>query len=229
MPARRYSRAQSTVILALLTLYAAELNSTKDLGPVLAIGVAVGMLVMITLLPALLVSFPRGVFWPYRPSYGSSEPTARGMWARIGWSMTPRPRIIWITTAVILGIMALGLTGLKAHGLTNAEAFRTHPDSVTGETVLARHFPAGAGDPVIIIGNPKRCGPTAVRLRRHPRNRGRHASNGTGRPRLPRGNADLPARQPGGLRHDRPGPVRGAHGCPAPTRRWAATPRSTWT
>ena len=68
----------SAVIVALLTLFAAELNSTKSLGPVLAIGVAVGMLAMLTLLPALLVIFPRGVFWPYRPSYGSAEPTARG-------------------------------------------------------------------------------------------------------------------------------------------------------
>jgi RND superfamily putative drug exporter len=40
----------------LLTLSVAELNSTKSLGPVLAIGVAVGMFVMITLLPALMVS-----------------------------------------------------------------------------------------------------------------------------------------------------------------------------
>jgi len=31
------------------------------------------------------VSFPRGVFWPYRPTYGSAEPTTRGPWARIGW------------------------------------------------------------------------------------------------------------------------------------------------
>ena len=54
----------STVIIALLTLSVADLNSTKGLGPVLAIGVAVGMLAMITLLPALLVTFRRGVFWP---------------------------------------------------------------------------------------------------------------------------------------------------------------------
>src|SRR5215472_12432758 len=60
----------ATVVVSLLTLSAAELNSTKSLGPVLAIGVAVGMFVMITLLPALLVTFPRGVFWPYRPAYG---------------------------------------------------------------------------------------------------------------------------------------------------------------
>jgi putative drug exporter of the RND superfamily len=149
----------STVIIALLTVFAAELNSTKDLGPVLAIGVAVGALAMLTLLPALLVSFPRGVFWPYRPTYGSSEPTTRGMWARVGWSMTARPRMIWITTTVVLGVMALGLIGLKANGLTNAQSFRGHPDSVIGETVLARHFPAGAGVPVIVIGNQNAAAP----------------------------------------------------------------------
>ncbi|HEY3087505.1 MAG TPA: MMPL family transporter [Jatrophihabitantaceae bacterium] len=149
----------STVIIALLTVFAAELNSTKDLGPVLAIGVAVGALAMLTLLPALLVSFPRGVFWPYRPTYGSSEPTTRGMWARVGWSMTARPRMIWITTTAVLGVMALGLIGLKANGLTNAQSFRGHPDSVIGETVLARHFPAGAGVPVIVIGNESAAAP----------------------------------------------------------------------
>jgi RND superfamily putative drug exporter len=143
----------STVIVAMLTLSVAELNSTKSLGPVLAIGVAVGMLAMITLLPALLVIFPRGVFWPYRPAYGSPEPTTRGLWARVGWAIAPRPRLVWVTTAVVLGVLALGLTGLKASGLTSAQSFRGHPDSVTGEAVLAAHFPAGAGQPVIVIGN----------------------------------------------------------------------------
>ena len=144
----------ATVVVALLTLSVAELNSTASLGPVLAIGVAVGMFVMITLLPALLVTFPRGVFWPYRPAYGSAEPTHRGMWARVGWGIAPRARITWITTAVILGVLALGLTGLRAGGLTNAQSFRGHPDSVIGQSVLAEHFPAGAGEPVIVIGNP---------------------------------------------------------------------------
>ena len=149
----------STVILALMTLFTAELNSTKDLGPVLAIGVAVGLLVMISLLPALLVIFPRGVFWPYRPSFGSAEPTNRGVWARIGWSIAPRPRRTWIITSVILGVLALGLIGLKADGLTAAQSFRGQPDSVVGEKVLAAHYPAGAGQPVIVIGNPAKAVP----------------------------------------------------------------------
>jgi putative drug exporter of the RND superfamily len=149
----------ATVVLALLTLSAAELNSTKSLGPVLAIGVAVGMIVMVTLLPALLVIFPRGVFWPYRPTYGSPEPTTRGLWARVGWAIAPRARLTWITTAVILGILALGLTGLKASGLTNAQSFRGHPDSVVGEAVLTQHFHTSAGTPVVVIGNASAAAP----------------------------------------------------------------------
>jgi len=149
----------ATVIVSLLVLSVAELNSTKSLGPVLAIGVGVGMLSMLTLLPALLVIFPRGVFWPYRPTYGSAEPTTRGLWARVGWAIAPRPRVTWVTTAVILGVLALGLTGLKASGLTNAQSFRGHPDSVAGEAVLAAHFPAGAGEPVVVIGNPGAAAP----------------------------------------------------------------------
>jgi putative drug exporter of the RND superfamily len=143
----------STVVLSLLTLLVAELASTKSLGPVLAIGVAVGLCAMLTLLPALLVIFGRWMFWPRRPALGSAEPTEHGLWARIGARMVRRPRLVWVVTAVVLGTLALGLTGLKANGLQNRDAFRTKPEAVTGELVLARHFPAGAGDPVQVVGN----------------------------------------------------------------------------
>jgi RND superfamily putative drug exporter len=142
----------ATVILSLLTLLVAELNSTKSLGPVMAIGVAVGLLAMITLLPALLVIFGRWVFWPLRPTVGSAEPTERGMWARIGQRMARRPRAVWIVTAVVLGVLALGVTQLEANGLQSKDSFRTDPEAVLGEAVLARHFPAGAGNPVQVIG-----------------------------------------------------------------------------
>src|SRR6185503_10963514 len=51
-----------TVILSLLALSLGELNSTKGLGPVLAIGVGVALLSMMTLLPALLVITGRWMF-----------------------------------------------------------------------------------------------------------------------------------------------------------------------
>ena len=143
-----------TVILSLLTLSLAELNSTKSMGPVLAIGVAVALLAMMTLLPALLVITGRWVFWPVKPAYGSAEPTTRGFWARVGRRIAVRPRVVWIGTVVVLGAMAAGLAGLHASGLTNAQSFRGHPDSVTGQTVLDAHFPGGAGQPVEVFGNP---------------------------------------------------------------------------
>src|ERR1700729_1003562 len=113
-----------TVVLGLLTLSAAELNSTKSLGPVLAIGVAVALLSMMTLLPALLLIFGRNIFWPVKPTFGTEEPTIRGFWARVGRRIAVRPRLVWVVTALILGVMATGLFGLKAGGLTTAQGFR---------------------------------------------------------------------------------------------------------
>jgi putative drug exporter of the RND superfamily len=141
-----------TVIVSLLILGLAELNSTKSMGPVLAIGVAVALLSMMTLLPALLVITGRWVFWPVKPVYGSAEPTTRGFWSRVGRSIAVRPRSVWIATVVVLGAMAAGLFGLHAHGLTNAQALRGHQDSVAGQTVLDAHFPGGSGQPVQVFG-----------------------------------------------------------------------------
>jgi RND superfamily putative drug exporter len=142
----------ATVILSLLTLLVAELASTRSLGPVMAVGIAVGLFAMLTLLPALLVIFGRWIFWPVRPTLGSPEPTERGVWARIGARMARRPRVVWIVTAVALGALALGVTQLEANGLQSKDSFRTQPESIKGEEVLARHFPAGAGNPVQVIG-----------------------------------------------------------------------------
>jgi putative drug exporter of the RND superfamily len=147
-----------TVILSLLALLVAELSSTKSLGPVMAVGIAVGLCAMLTLLPALLVILGRWVFWPLRPTLGSPEPTERGLWARIGARMARRPRLVWVVTAVMLGVLALGLTGLKANGLQSKDSFRTKPEAVTGEEVLGRHFAAGAGNPVQVVGKAEAAG-----------------------------------------------------------------------
>ena len=153
----------ATVIVGMLCLLFAETNSTRSLGPVAAIGVAVALLVMISLLPALLVVCGRWLFWPVKPQYGSAEPTTRGFWARVGNRIARRPRTVWITTALVLGALSIGVVNLNANGLTNAESFTGHPDSVVGEEAVARHFPqaAGAGNPVAIVAD----APAAERVR----------------------------------------------------------------
>src|SRR3712207_1180991 len=117
--------------MSILTL--AEVNSTSGLGPVAALGIVVGLLAMITLLPALLVICGRWLFWPLRPRYGTPEPTATGLYARLGRSIARRPRVVWIVTAVILGGMALGMFRLDADGLTAEDTFTTTQPSAVGE------------------------------------------------------------------------------------------------
>ena len=85
-----------TVVLGMLCLVFADMNSTAGLGPVAAIGIGVGLLVMITLLPALLVIFGRWIFWPRRPAYDTVEPSSAGFWARVGARIAPRPRLVWV-------------------------------------------------------------------------------------------------------------------------------------
>ncbi len=144
----------ATVVVSLLFLQFADMNSTRGLGPVAAIGVATSLLVMITLLPALLVIAGRWVFWPARPAFGTPDPASTGRWARLGRGIARRPRLVWSVTAVVLAGCALGLTQLHATGLTQKDSFTGTPQSAVAQQVLQRHFPAGQdGQPVIVIGN----------------------------------------------------------------------------
>ncbi|WP_436520172.1 MMPL family transporter [Actinoplanes sp. HUAS TT8] len=147
----------ATVAIGMGCLMLAEVNSTSGLGPVAALGVLVGLLAMMTLLPALLVIFGRWLFWPVRPRYGTPEPTATGLWARMGNRIARRPRAVWISTAVVLGAMALGLVQLDANGLSQQDSFTSEQPSVAGLEVLGRHFPAGQGDPVVVIAGADRA------------------------------------------------------------------------
>ncbi|MFC4472030.1 MMPL family transporter [Streptomyces xiangluensis] len=143
----------ATVVLSMLVLLAAEMNSTRGLGPVAAIGVAVALIAMLTLFPALLVIFGRWIFWPVSPHFGAPDPTERGVWARMGRRIARRPRMIWGVTAAALALLSLGLIQMRAEGLSNADAFTDKPDSIVGQEVSARYFPAGSGDPLVIISD----------------------------------------------------------------------------
>lgn len=142
-----------TVVLSMLVLLVAEMNSTRGLGPVAAIGVTIALLAMLTLFPALLLIFGRWIFWPTVPHFGSADPTERGIWARMGRRIARRPRMVWSITAAVLVALSLGLFQLRAEGIANADAFTNTPDSITGQKVSARYFPAGSGDPLVIVSN----------------------------------------------------------------------------
>ncbi|MEV7235692.1 MMPL family transporter [Streptomyces sp. NPDC051020] len=141
----------ATVAVSLMLLMLATLNSTKGLGPACAVGILVGLLAMVTLMPALLVICGRWIFWPVKPSYGSAVATDKGLWTRVGTAVSGRPRIVWIGTALVLGVMAIGVFGLKADGLSAPDQFTNKPQMAVGEEIQSRHFPAGSGDPIYVV------------------------------------------------------------------------------
>jgi len=141
----------STVIAGLLVLLLSDLSGNRGLGPVGAIGVAASMLTVLTFLPALLVVFGRWIFWPKIPRFDDVDEQLSGTWAKIGNAVERNPKRIWISTAILLTVLAGFSFTLKADGLANTEAFTKKTDSVIGIERLGEHFPSGEGSPVEIV------------------------------------------------------------------------------
>jgi RND superfamily putative drug exporter len=143
----------STVIAGLMVLLLSDLSSNRGLGPVGSIGIASAMLAALTLLPALIVLFGRWIFWPKIPKFDDEDEKLSGFWAKVGSFVDRRPTPIWITTALVLLVLAGFSTTLKSDGLSQTEAFTSRTDSVIGLEKLGEHFPSGEGTPVEIVAD----------------------------------------------------------------------------
>ncbi len=143
----------ATVILGMLCLTVAEMSSTAGMGPVVAVGVAVTYLVMVTLLPALLVITGRWMFWPLRPKAGSAEPTQTGTWAKVGKAIAVRPRSVWVVTTGLLLIACLGLFKLDANGLSTEDTYTKEFDSLKGTKVLAAHEMVDQSNTMLVVAD----------------------------------------------------------------------------
>ncbi len=141
-----------TVVLGVLALLLSELNSTQGLGPVSAVGIVFAMLAALTFLPAVLVLLGRAAFWPFRPAYGSAPTEVRGVWGRVSRLVGRRARPIWVSVTLLLAVLAAFLPQFKAEGVAQSDFFLTTVEATEGQDALARHFPAGSGDPAIVIG-----------------------------------------------------------------------------
>ncbi len=140
-----------TVIAALLTLSLAEVTGTSGLGPIGAMGIAIAMASMLTILPALLTVFGRKAFWPFVPWVGTEGPDeTHGVWRRIAAWVARGPRRVWVGTLAVLAVMIAGLAFLNSD-LTTGNMFRNEVDSVQGQELLEAGFPAGANAPTNVL------------------------------------------------------------------------------
>ncbi|SEF37926.1 putative drug exporter of the RND superfamily [Amycolatopsis pretoriensis] len=142
-----------TVILGVLCLLFSDLNSNKGLGPVAAIGIGAALLASTTFLPAVLALCGRGAFWPFKPALGSPHPETSGVWGRVARLVGRRPRVVWVVTALVLGIGVAFLPQLKASGTAQSDVFLTQVESGTGQDILGKHFPGGLGAPAVTIAD----------------------------------------------------------------------------
>ncbi|MFC8370552.1 MULTISPECIES: MMPL family transporter [unclassified Streptomyces] len=141
----------ATVAVGLLCLGLADINSSRSMGLVGAIGVLFGFLAMASALPALLVIAGRWVFWPLVPRHGTAPRTGDG-WRRVGEAVARRPRRAWLVSLLVTGGLALSALGLNM-GLHQSEWFQNEPESVVAQERLSAHFPSGVGDPAVVIAD----------------------------------------------------------------------------
>ncbi len=145
----------ATVILGLLCLLLADLQSTAGLGPVGALGIAGALLASLTFLPAILLLFGRKVFWPFVPKldhvHSEDKLETRSLWGRVAGLVGRHPRRTWVTTLAVLLAAAAFAPTFKAEGVSIEETFLTTVDSVEAQKAIERHFPAGSANPVQVV------------------------------------------------------------------------------
>ena len=139
----------ATVAVGLLCLLAADLPSTRGLGPVGAVGITAVFVAMMTLLPALIVLFGRWIFWPFVPRVGNAAQQHR-MWRTIAAGVGRRPRTIWVGTAIALVVLSFGIANLSI-GLPGDESFTKEVGSVTGQHLIEAHYAGGTVAPTEIV------------------------------------------------------------------------------
>ncbi|MFF7132158.1 MMPL family transporter [Streptomyces sp. NPDC008196] len=144
----------ATVALGLLALLLSDLTNNRALGPVGAIGIACAVLTSLTFLPAALALLGRAAYWPARPR--PTDESNEGVWHRIAALVDRAPRKVWALTLVVLLAGAAFAPALTAKGVPLDETFVDDAPSVTAQQTLSRHFPAGSGNPAVVVADADR-------------------------------------------------------------------------
>ncbi|MFD3472803.1 MMPL family transporter [Streptomyces sp. NPDC058682] len=143
----------ATVALGLLALLASDLTNNRALGPVGAIGIVCSVIATLTFLPAALVLLGRAAYWPATPKPADATVEGHGVWRRIAELIDHAPRRVWVSTTLLLAVLAGFSSMLSSKGVPLDEIFVNDAPSVSAQQTLARHFPGGSGNPAVVITN----------------------------------------------------------------------------
>jgi len=138
----------ATVVCGLGMMGFADFGKIRCAGPVIALGLVVGLMAALTLTPALLAIGRRTAFWPQVIRRDASSPSH--FWETLSHRVVRKPGMF-----VILSLVPL--VGLALVGLRVSTTFRPTGDlspdsgSIRGLSVLQEHFTAGETGPLTVL------------------------------------------------------------------------------
>ncbi len=145
--------AAATVIVALLGLYASGLAFIGKMGLAAGIGVAVGAVAAVTLVPALLGLAGRRIdVARVRPPVAEPAPEQSGGWRGYARTVSRRPWLFLVAGVLLAGVLATPLAWIQL-GHVDAGA---DPSSFTDRRAydaIADGFGAGANGPITVVAD----------------------------------------------------------------------------
>jgi putative drug exporter of the RND superfamily len=140
-----------TVVCGLGMMGFAEFGKIRCAGPVIAVGLAVGLVASLTLTPALLRLGKRTVFWPQRIRLMTPSGLRQGLWYRISDYVVRQPGVV--IAAALVPLVPLAILGALCIRASFKPIGDLSPEvgSVRGLDVIQAHFTAGETGPLTVL------------------------------------------------------------------------------
>ncbi len=140
-----------TVIIGFIGMSLADFGLFSSTGPSIAIGVAVTMLAVLTLTPALISMFGEILFWPAHPSKNRErEQAGSPFWNKLSAAVTRRPvTFLLVTLGVLLPFMILSANVTRT--FDSLKEMPATAEAVQGFEHVKAHFNQGEVLPVKIV------------------------------------------------------------------------------
>jgi RND superfamily putative drug exporter len=152
-----------TTILGLGTMFFADFGKFRNSGPAIGLCLAVTLVACLTLAPALLRAFGRGIFWPFgmpqakRSSAwddggGAQHSGESRFWNVLASAIVARPGLILMVSLLILLVPAVH--GVRKGGRITYDFLSQLPrerPSRQGAEFMKRHFDVGEAGPLTVV------------------------------------------------------------------------------
>lgn len=140
----------STILLAMLVLFAATFGDYKNFAPIFSIAVLVVMFSSVTLIPALFTLLGRRAFWPKIPKVGDEEVRASSLWSKVGKFVSKKPILSVVVILVFLVISSINVFTIT-YEYNTMKSFPDDMPSRVGYDILENKFSKGALAPTTVI------------------------------------------------------------------------------